>query len=211
MAYDLEEQEQLEGLKAFWNQYGNFLLTVVTVVLLAIAGYRGWGWYQDRQALEAASVFEQLRGAAEKKDVAKVKESAGTIFEKYSRTAYGQMAAMVAAKVYVEAGDMKSAKAPLQWAVEHAVDDEFRHVARIRLAGILLDEKAYDEAFKLVSLEPPERFAGLYADRRGDILVAQNKLAEARTAYRLALDKLEGTSPLKRLVQVKFDALGGSS
>ena len=211
MAYDLEEQEQLEGLKAFWNQYGNFLLTVVTVVLLAIAGYRGWGWYQDRQALEAASVFEQLRGAAEKKDVAKVKESAGTIFEKYSRTAYGQMAAMVAAKVYVEAGDLKSAKAPLQWAVEHAVDDEFRHVARIRLAGILLDEKAYDEAFKLVSLEPPERFAGLYADRRGDILVAQNKLAEARTAYRLALDKLEGTSPLKRLVQVKFDALGGSS
>ena len=211
MAYDLEEQEQLEGLKAFWNQYGNFLLTVVTVVLLAIAGYRAWGWYQERQALEAASVFEQLRGAAEKKDIAKVKETAGTIFEKYNATAYGEMAAMVAAKAYVEAGDMKSAKAPLQWAVEHAVDDEFRHVARIRLAGILLDEKAYDEAYKLVSLEPPERFAGLYADRRGDILVAQNKLADARTAYRLALDKLEGTSPLKRLVQVKFDALGGSS
>ena len=56
MAYDLEEQEQLASFKAFWNQYGNFLLTVVTVVLLAIAGWRGWGWYQAREAAAAAVV-----------------------------------------------------------------------------------------------------------------------------------------------------------
>jgi predicted negative regulator of RcsB-dependent stress response len=210
MAYDLEEQEQLEGLRAFWNQYGNFILTVITIVLFAIAGYRGWGWYQDRQSLEAASVFEELRAAAEKKDVGKAKEAAGVIFEKYGGTVYAQMAAMIAARVYVDAGDLKSAKAPLQWATEHAVDDEFRHVARVRLAGILLDEKAYDEALKLVSPEAPGRFAGLYADRRGDILLAQKRLVEARSAYQQALEQLEPTSPLKRLVQIKFDSLSGA-
>ena len=37
MAYDLQEQEQLDELKAWWGKYGNLILTVATVVLLAFA------------------------------------------------------------------------------------------------------------------------------------------------------------------------------
>jgi predicted negative regulator of RcsB-dependent stress response len=211
MAYDLEEQEQIATFKAFWNQYGNVILTAVTVVLLAVAGYRGWGWYEARQSGEAAAIYDQLRAAADRGDVAKVKDAAGTIFEQYGRTAYGQMAALIAARAYYESGDLKAAKAPLQWAIDKAPDDEFRQIARVRLAGVLLDEKAYDEGLALLPIDKAGRFAGEFADRRGDLLLARGSRDEARQAYAQALEKLEDSSPLRRAVQLKLDALGGNA
>lgn len=208
MAYDLEEQEQIDNLKAFWKKYGNFILTAVTIVLLAIAGVRGWGWYQGSQSAQASVVYEQLRVAVDKKDVDKVKEAAGTLFEKYGRTVYGQMAALLAAKAYHDAGDLKAAKAPLQWAIDKAADDEFRLMARVRLAGVLLDEKAYDDGLKLLPMETAGRYAGEFADRRGDLLLAQGKPDDARAAWKLALEKLGERSPLRPVVQLKLDGLG---
>jgi predicted negative regulator of RcsB-dependent stress response len=208
MAYDLQEQEQIDELKAFWKRYGNFLMTVITLILLAIAGWRGWGWWQARQAAEAAAIYDQLRAAVTAKDTGRVRESAGAIFEKYGSTVYGQMAALLAARAYLDAGDAKAARVPLQWAIDHASDESFRHIARIRLAGVLLDEKALDQALGLLSASPPDRFQGLYADRRGDILLMQNKPAEARAEYRKALEKLALDSPLRSVVQMKLDALG---
>ncbi len=208
MAYNLEEQEQLENLKAFWKQYGNFILTVITVAALAVAGWRGWGWYQAREAAQASAVYEQLREAASARDVARVRAVAGTLFEQYGSTAYGEMAALVAARAYVDAGDPKAARVTLEWAVSNAKDDEFRHAARLRLAALLIDEKAYDEAGKLLAVDAPGKFAGEYADRRGDLLTAQGKPDEARAAYRKALEALGPDSPMRRLVQLKLDALG---
>jgi predicted negative regulator of RcsB-dependent stress response len=210
MAYDLQEQDQLDAFKAFWNKYGNLLLTVVTVVLLAIAGWRAWGWWQQKQGVEASVVYDQLREAADKKDIAKVKQAQGQLFEKYSGTVYGGMGALVAARAHFDAGDLKSARAPLQWAVDNAKSPEHRMLARLRLAGVLLDEKAYDEGLKLLAIDDPGAFAGAFADRRGDLLLAQGKRDEARTAYKLALDKLERNAALRSLVQMKLDALGGA-
>ena len=210
MAYDLQEQDQLDAFKAFWNKYGNLLLTVVTVVLLAIAGWRGWGWWQQKQGVEASVVYDQLREAAEKKDIAKVKQAQGQLFEKYSGTVYGGMGALVAARAHFDAGDLKAARAPLQWAVDNAKSPEHRMLARLRLAGVLLDEKAYDEGLKLLAIDDAGAFAGAFADRRGDLLLAQGKRDEARTAYKLALDKLERNAALRSLVQMKLDALGGA-
>ncbi len=211
MAYDLEEQEQLDELREFWNKYGNFIMTVITVVMLAVAAWRGWGWWEVRQSGQAAQVYEQLTKAAEGKDIAKVKEFAGVIFSDFGRTPYAQMAALVAARAYFDADDLKAAKAPLQWTIDNAADEEFRDAARLRLAGILLDEKDYDAGLKL--LEPAAAsgpFAGLYADRRGDLLVGQGKTEEARKAYASALELLGKTSPLYGIVKIKSDTLGGT-
>ena len=210
MAYDLEEQEQIAGLRAFWDQYGNFILSGVVVVLLAVAGWRGWGWYQDSQAAQASAVYERLQAAAEAKDMDRVKEAAGTLFEKFGGTAYGPMGAVVAARAWTDAGDLKAARAPLQWLVDKGGDDEFVQLARVRLAGILLDEKQYDEGLKvLASGTVSARYAGVNADRRGDLLLAQGKKAEARKAWEECLSKLEDTSPLRRLVRLKLDSLAG--
>jgi predicted negative regulator of RcsB-dependent stress response len=210
MAYNLEEQERIDALKAFWNRYGNFILTSITIVLLVIAGYRAWGWWQQRQAIEAAAVYDQLRGAVEARDVDKVKEYAGTIFERYPRTAYAQMAALLAARVHHDASDLRSAKAPLQWAVERAQDAEFRQLARLRLAGLLIDEQSYDEALRLLGGEDAGPFAPLYANRRGDALLALNRPQEARAAYQQSLAQLGPGEPLRQAVQLKLDALGGA-
>jgi predicted negative regulator of RcsB-dependent stress response len=210
MAYDLQEQDQLDAFKAYWAKYGTLLLTVVTVVLLAIAGWRGWGWWQQKQSVEAAAVYDQLRQAVEGKDVGKVKQVSGLLFERYPGTVYGSMGALLAARAYHDAGDLRGAKAPLQWAVDKAGDPEHRIIARLRLAGILLDEKAYDDGLKLLTGVAAGRFAGAFADRRGDLLLAQGKRDEARAAYREALAALEPGSALRPMVQMKLDALGGA-
>jgi len=210
MAYNLEEQDQLENLKAFWNRYGNFIVTLVAVVALSIAAWRGWGWYQERQSAQAAAVYETLRSAAGERDVERVRAAAGTIFEDYGGTAYGPMAALVAAGVYLEAGDAKAAKVPLQWAIENAKDETFRHTARLRLAAILLDEGAYDEGLKTLDVASPGAFLALYEDLRGDLLAAAGRRDDARAAYDRALAALSPNAALRGVVQLKRDALGGA-
>ncbi len=210
MAYNLEEQEQLESLKAFWNRYGNFLVTVVAVIALSIAGWRGWGWYQERQSVQAASVYEALREAATERNIDGVRASAGKLFDEYGKTVYGPMAALVAAGAYVQAGDAKAAKIPLQWAIDNADDESFRNTARLRLASILLDEGAYDEGLKVLDVASPGAYLGLFEDRRGDLLSAAGRRDEARAAYDRALAALSPNAALRGLVQLKRDALGGA-
>ncbi|MEY4864311.1 MAG: hypothetical protein RLZ51_2406 [Pseudomonadota bacterium] len=210
MAYDLQEQDQIDALRAFWNRWGTVILAVVSAVLIAIAGWRGYGWWQQKQSVEASAIHERLRKAVDARDLSMVKQVSGELFEKYPRTIYASMGALLTARAYFDGGDLKAAKPPLQWAIDKASDPDHRLLARLRLAGVLLDEKSHDEALKLLSVPDAGAHAGAFADRRGDILVDQGKPAEARTAYKEALDKLQPTSPLKPVVQIKLDALGGA-
>jgi predicted negative regulator of RcsB-dependent stress response len=209
MAYDLEEQEQLADLKAFWNKYGNLLSWVLIIALGSYAGYNFWTYHQRSQAADASSLYEELQKSLTDKDNAKVQRIAGDVETKFGGTAYAQMAALAAAKGAFDANDLKSAKAQLQWVVEHG-SDEYKSIAKLRLAGVLLDEKAYDEGLKLLNTEFVPQFAGAVADRKGDILVAQNKIAEARTAYQAALAAMDKKNPGRQLVQVKLESIGGT-
>jgi len=209
MAYDLEEQEQIATLKAWWEKYGNLTSWVLIAGLAAYSGWQGWNYYQRNQAGAASALYDELQNAVQAKDNAKVLRAAGDMEAKFGSTAYAPMAALVAAKSSFEANDLKSAKAQLQWAADHG-SDEFKALAKIRLAGVLLDEKAYDEALKALTGDVPSQFAGAIADRKGDILAAQNKLAEARAAYQAALDATDKKNPGRQLIQLKFEAIGGS-
>jgi predicted negative regulator of RcsB-dependent stress response len=210
MAYDLEEQEQLATLKAWWNQYGNLVTWLLTIALAAYAVWSGWNYYQRNQSAQASQLYEELQKAFTAKDNAKVQRAAADMEDKFSRTAYAQMSALTAAKAAYDANDLAGAKAQLQWVINSGHDDEYKAIAKIRLAGVLLDEKAYDEALKQLAGEVPAQFAGVVADRKGDILVAQNKIDEARAAYQSALDKTDKKNPGRQLIQLKLDALGGA-
>lgn len=210
MAYDLEEQEQIETLKGWWKQYGNLVTWLLIAALGAYAAWSGWNYYQRSQAAQAGQLYDEITRAVAAKDTARVLRGATDMREKFSRTAYAEMAALTAAKAAFDAGDLNGAKAQLQWVVDSGRDEEYRALARIRLAGVLLDEKAYDEGLKVLSADVPAGFAGAVADRRGDLLMAQNKVAEARAAYQEALQKSDAKSPGRQLIQLKLDAIGGA-
>jgi predicted negative regulator of RcsB-dependent stress response len=179
--------------------------------LSAYAGWTGWNSYQRNQAIQASQLYEELQKSLEAKDQVKVQRVATDMQDKFGRTAYAQMSALTAAKAAFDAGDLATAKAQLQWAVDNGQDEEYRAIAKLRLAGILLDEKAYDQALKLLSGDFPAAFAGAVEDRKGDILMAQEKPAEARKAYQAALEKTDQRSPGRQLIQLKLDAIGGAA
>lgn len=210
MAYDLEEQEQLATLKAWWAKYGNLVTWLLAAVLAAYAGWSAWKYYQRDQATKGAVLYEEIVKAVEAKDAEKVNRATADMKDKFGGTLYAPMSALLAAKSAFEQDDAKNAKAHLQWVIEKGRGEEFKSLARIRLAGLLLDEKAYDEGLKVLAGDFPEQFAALVADRRGDLLVAQDKIEEARTAYKTALEKTEIKNPARQLIQLKLDAIGGA-
>ncbi|MDB5808704.1 MAG: hypothetical protein JWN94_826 [Betaproteobacteria bacterium] len=208
--YDLEEQEQIDEMKAWWKQFGGLVILVVAVALLTVGGMRGWSYYQMKQGLEASELFAQMQGAVGANEPKKVQDIAAVITDRYKRTGYAAFAALAAAKAAFDTGDRATAKTRLQWVVDNGRDAETRDIARLRLAAVLLDEKSYDDALKLVDSEHVEPFSTLYADLKGDILVAQGKPEDARAAYQVALDKSDSRSGYRALIQVKRDALGAA-
>jgi predicted negative regulator of RcsB-dependent stress response len=206
--YDLEEQEQIEEIKAWWKQYGGLVILILTVAALTVGAVRGWSYYQTRQGLEAGELYAQLQGAVGANEPKKAQDIAAVITDKYARSGYATFAALAAAKAAFDTGDLAAAKTRLQWVVDNARDAETRDIARLRLGTVLLDEKKYDEALKAAEAPHADTLTALYADLKGDVLVAQGKPQEARSAYQLALDKGDTKSNYRALVQAKLDALG---
>ncbi len=211
MAYDHEEQEQLATLQEWWKKNGNVMTWVLIAALAAYAGWTGWKYYQNNQAVQASQLYDELGKAVTAKDNVKVLRAATDMEQKFGGTTYAQMAALAAAKATFDANDQTNTKAQLQWVIDHGRDLEYKTLAKIRLAGVLLDEKAYDKGLEVLGGDVAPEFDSALADRKGDILVAQNKIDEARAAYQLALDKADPSNPSRQLIQIKLDAIGGSA
>lgn len=210
MAYDLEEQEQLESIKAWWKKHGNWITWVLIIALGCYAAYAYWGYYQRKQAAQASQLYYEMQNAVMADDNERALRVAKDTQEKFGSTAYAPMVTLVAAKMAYEDNNTDVAKEQLKWVVDNAKQDGYKAIARIRLAGILLDEKAYDEGLSLLSANFPTAFASLVEDRKGDFYVAQNRLDEARAAYRAALDKADQNDPGRQLIQLKLEELGVS-
>ncbi|MDR5820384.1 MULTISPECIES: tetratricopeptide repeat protein [unclassified Caballeronia] len=205
-----DEQESIESVKAWWAKWGNATTWIVLAVLIVAAGYNGWNFWQRRQAAEASVLYDHLQQAVNGPDQALVARMASDMEDKFGGTAYAQMGALAAAKSLYAAGNAAGAKTQLQWVIDHAKDDEYKQIAKLRLALVLLDEKNYDAGLKLLADAPLDAFKGVIADRRGDLLAAQGKRDDARASYKVALDALPANdTSARQLVQFKLDALGG--
>lgn len=207
---DLQEQEQLEELKAFWKQYGNAITWVLTLALLGYAGWNGWGWWQRDQAARASVMFDALDAAAQTGDAERTARVFSDLKERFPRTAYAQQGGLLAARVALARGQVEPAKAALAWVGEHATEDEYRSIARLRLAGVLLDAKQYDAALAQLDAAKAPAFAALVADRRGDVLLAQGKRDAARAAYAAAYQAMDERVDYRRLIDAKLTALGAA-
>ncbi len=207
---DLQEQEQLDALKAFWNKQGNLIAWALILVLGGFAAWNGWQYWQREQALKAGALFEELDRAALVGDADKVSRVFADLKERNPGTAYAQQGGLLAAKVQVAAGRLDAAKASLGWVADHAVEDEARQLARLRLAGVQADSQQFLEALKTLDAVKGEGFDALASDRRGDVLMAQGKRAEALAAYQAAWKGMGEKVEYRRLIDAKLTALGAA-
>ncbi len=205
---DLEEQEQLDQLKAFWKQYGNLISWVLIAALGAFAGWNLYQRWQIGQASQAAAMYDELERVIKVGDISKLDRAIADMRDKFPSTTYASQASLLAAKVYFEAGKTAEAKSSLLWVADKSPDNGYQSVAKLRLAGLLMDAKSYDDALLQLAGTFPTGFLALVADRRGDIFSLQGKKAEARGQYELAFKSFEEPAEYRRLVEVKLNALG---
>ena len=207
MAYDLEEQDQLDAFKTWWKVNGSKVTNAVIALALAYAAYQGWNIYQSNQALQASSKYDMLV-SGEAKDLKTIQSISGEIMDKYSSTPYAGRAAVMVAKANLEANDSKSAKAQYEWAIKNAKEDAIKAVASLQLAALLLVEKQYDQALSILEANKVAGYEGLVADLKGDVLVAQGKKDLAKKSYEDALKHFESNSRFAGFTKNKLEALG---
>jgi predicted negative regulator of RcsB-dependent stress response len=209
--YDLEEQDQLDDLKAWWARWGNTVATALFIASLVAVGVQGYRWWAAKKAEEAAVLFNAVTQAARANDVAKARDAGAQLTDRFAGSGYSPRAAFIIAKMQFDAGDAAASRTQLQWVVDHADEQELKEIARYRLAELMLNDKQYDEALKMLDAKQSAPFAGLYADLRGDVLAAAGRKADARAAYQEALTKFEAKSPYRNYVQVKLESVGGAT
>ena len=211
---DLQEQEQVDQLKAFWQQYGNLITWTLTLALAGFAAWNGWNWWQREQAIKASAMFDELERAAQASDAERTGRVFADLKERFPRTVHAQQGALLAAKVQAEKGQPDAALASLTWASDNAAEDEIRTVARLRAAGLLMDKKQYDTALAQLDAaaqgKNAKEFEALIADRRGDVLMAQGKKDEARKAFDAAYKAMDEKLEYRRLIDAKLTALGAA-
>jgi predicted negative regulator of RcsB-dependent stress response len=209
--YDLDEQERLDELKAWWKRWGNLVMIGLAVVIAAGAGWRYWQNRTVTQSLEAAAVYEKLTQSLAANDAKGAREAGAMLIDRYKGTAYAPRAALLLAKLNVVGKDLKSAQAQLEWAAANSKEPAVKDLAHLRLAGVQLDQKQYDAALKTLSGTHSDAFAFRFHDLRGDVLLAQGKQADARAAYQAAFGKMQEDNPYRNIVELKLDALGGAA
>jgi predicted negative regulator of RcsB-dependent stress response len=207
--YDLEEQEKIDDLKAWWNQWGNLIAGIAVAVALGIFAVQAWRWWQGHQAEQASVLYSAVSAAVKANDVPKAKEALAQLEEKFGGTGYAPRGALLVAKLLYDSGDVAGATAQLNFVLDKSAEDELKQIARVRLASIQFDQKQYDDALRTLDAKHDEPFAGVYEDLRGDILAAAGRTNEARTAYQTALTKLDSKGGYYGFVQAKLDAIGG--
>ncbi|NDP37782.1 MAG: tetratricopeptide repeat protein [Rhodoferax sp.] len=205
---DLEEQEQLDELKHFWKSYGNAITWALIVVLGAFASWNFYQYWQRSQATQAAAMFDEVERVVTAADAAKIDRAFADMKDRFAATTYAHQAGLLVAKHYYDVGNVDAAKSALTWVVDKSSDPGYQAVAKLRLAGLLMDSKAFDEALTQLSGSFPASFEALVADRKGDILLLQGKKQEAIAEYEKAFKSFDQRTEYRRLVEVKLNSLG---
>lgn len=205
---DLQEQEQLDELKAFWKQYGNLITWVLTLALAGFAALNGWNWWQREQAVKASAMFEEMDRAVQAGEMDKAAQAFNDLKDRFGRTAFAPQAGLALARLQADKGQADAARGTLAWVAAHASDDDLKALAALRLSALLLDAGQLDEAFKQLDAVTSPVFVALVKDRRGDVLMAQGKKSEATQAWLAAWKGLDDKQEYRQVVEAKLNAAG---
>ncbi|HEY6528558.1 MAG TPA: tetratricopeptide repeat protein [Cellvibrionaceae bacterium] len=215
MSAHLTEEEQIEAFKRWWQRYGT---STVASVALASALYLGWNLFQQHRADVAAEASKQYDKLAElikpqenksltAEQKTQAKSLADGLIKDHKGSLYADLASLAVAKIAVEDNDLETATSTLRRVVETSTDAPTVDIARLRLAKVLAANKKVDEALGLLGAAVNAEFEASYAEAKGDILVGENRLAEAFSAYQVAMtsvNKLGGQENAMRRSILQF-------
>ncbi len=207
MALDLEEQEQVDELKALWNKYGSYVTKGAIAFFVIYGLFQGWGYYQNKQSLSASELYQSIT-VLDEKNTKEIMQKTQNLIDDYSGTPYAGRAAILFAKASYAEGLKDKTKEKLEWASSHAKESATESIALIQLGQILLEEKKYEEALKKANEVDNEGYLGLSNDLKGDVLNAMGKKEDAKKAYLEALKRFGPKDPYAKFTQEKLETLG---
>jgi predicted negative regulator of RcsB-dependent stress response len=202
------EEEQVEAIKKWWNENGKSIVAGVVIGITAIFGWRAYNNHISLQAEAASTLYEQMLVASRNNDTENVGIYAKRITDEYDSSTYAIFATLMLAKLAAEAGDLEQAENHLRWVMDNSPNEGFEHIARLRLARVLIAGEKLDLAEKTLNVGNTGEFVSRYAELRGDVLVKQGKNEEARQAYQQALTNSFSADSGQSVLQMKLDNLG---
>lgn len=203
-----EEQEDLDRLKAWWNNYGNSVILGIALGAAVLVGFRYWTQHTEEQRHAAAALYDRMLQNIRARKPGGARQLGESLMNEYASTPYAGMAGLLLARQDFEAGDTAKARERLQWALKNADDAAVQHAARLRLARIHLDSGDRQAAAQLLEVGDRAGFEAEYEELKGDIHAAEGRREAARAAYREALRLLPEGSPYAPILNMKLDDLG---
>lgn len=206
MREDLEQQEQLDAIKGFWSENKKWIVPLVALLLIAASSYNGWNWWQNRQAVKASEALTAMESVLGEQSLEKARAAYKALASDFRSSTQAALGGLQMAKALAVGGELAEARSVLQQVVDHSAP-EFAWMARIRLAGVMLDENNAKAALDALGGKPPKEFAALVEDRKGDAHAALGNKEEARSAWKAAADGLPAASPSRELIMRKLQTL----
>lgn len=212
MAFDLEEQEKIDRLKAWWEQWGNLVSGIILAALLTILGWYGWNWYQNYQTRNALGYFEIVASSYRAPDEGssrRLQETNQILQEKYKGNVYAGRAALLAARAYAEKQDYVQAEGELQRVLDNNKKyPELVGAAKLQLATLYTNQEKFEQALSLLNQEIAG-YEALFADKRGDVYFAQGNLKNATDQWSQAAQTSGVSGEFVQTIQFKLNVLGG--
>lgn len=198
------DKEQIQMIKDWWKQYGSTILFAILAFTAISFGWRNWQHYKHNKLERASTNYTQMLGAFTQQKNDEAKLYAKRLVQDNAKTTYASLAALMLAKTAVQNNDLKLAQEQLQFVIKKSPNNTLRQLARIRLARILLDVKKPQESLNLLAKTDDDDYKTEISEVSGDALLALNRIAEAKQAYKNARDNAAATSPLLRLKMQQF-------
>lgn len=193
------DAEKAEEIKAWWKENGKSVLTGVLVAIAGVFGWQQWQSHTKTQAEAASALYNSVKTTQSAESLANLKTDHGS-------SPYAAIASLAAAKNYAESGNEAEAISELQWAVDNAKEENIQFTAKIRLARLLIATAELDKASSLLNDEFPPTYNPLLEELKGDLALAKEDRTAAAEAYRRAIFQSGSSAP--RYLQMKLDSLG---
>jgi predicted negative regulator of RcsB-dependent stress response len=208
MAEDyLTDDEQLEHVKQLFAEYGPWTFGAIVVGLGLAFGYRYYNQHMNERALDASAQFADMSAAVDGNNPVKARQIADGLIKSYPSSPYADQAQLVLARLAIDADQEAGAIGPLQEVIDHSKDVELKHIARLRLARVQIDQGKPDAALQTLS-GTPGTFAARYDEVRGDAYYAKKDAAKAAELYNKALGEGDPQSMDAALLALKIADLG---